>query len=270
MKKELIAISLLVCANIGLISCTNELNELESKVLTRSANEIAPSDTIVESVKFLYKGVTYEAINTVVNDSVISIDNLVVRDLLLTLYDLPNLVTFSYPDGSYEYFDGQEEFNANKQRVFKLSETVGKTLPQVPQTRGLIDAPNYNYAANLFLYDDRNYNDTKCSLYLPIGQNIFTINHLKPTYGMNDKTSSFVAISINGNTLFELFEDDNCRSHCFSLLVTPGTNMGINSGTRAVPQHGLVSAPNLKNIHVAGTKKSSWNDRITSVRMTRQ
>lgn len=272
MKKIFTVISLLVCANLGFISCTNELNEPENEAPTRSANnETALSDTITEPIKFLYKGITYEATSTVVNDSVISIDNMIVKDLLLGLDKLPNLVTFSYPDGSYEYFDNQEDFNANKPRAFKLSEEIEKTLPRVPQTRGRIDSPNYNYAANLFLHDDRNYEDTMCELNLPIGQAMLAIDHLKPTYGMNDKTSSFVAISINGSTLFELFEDDNYRNHCFSLLVTKTTNIGINSGERSIPQqHGLAAAPNLKNVHVVGTKRSSWNDRITSIRMTRQ
>lgn len=270
MKKKSVLIGILAIANIGLSSCNNELDELDNNEQKTAIASRAIASPITEKIDFLYKGLHYEAISTVINDSIISIDNPAIEALLLELDQKPNLVTFSYPDGTCEYFDDTDDFNANKERAFNQSIEKEKNAIQFILPRGTIDSPNAQYVANLFLHDDRNYEDRKREFDLAEGQKELVINQLRD-YSMNDKTTSFVAITMKGNTLFELFEDDHCRSHCFSFLVTPSTHMGINSGERATAiPHGLVCAPNLKNVHVKGTKRSSWNDRITSIRMTRQ
>lgn len=119
--------------------------------------------------------------------------------------------------------------------------------------------------------DDDNYEDTKVEFDLKKGQNKIEIPHLKP-YGMNDKTTSFCVFTLQDTqNFFELFEDDNYKSLCFSFLVTMTTNSVLNGGERVLAMpYGEFYCPNLKNIHVKGTKRSSWNDRITSVRITQQ
>lgn len=206
--------------------------------------------------------------------------------LLLELDSKPNLVTFLYPDGTREYFDNSESFYAEKERVFALNaekeKWVAVSNPPI-SVYGMMDdfnhGNNHEYAANLFLHDDRNYEDTKVEFDLKKNEDKIEIAHLKK-YGMNDKTTSFCAYSLdNTSNLFELYEDNNWHNHCFSFLVTKNTYIGLNQGEMSLAndsptQGGLLNGkfccPNLKNIHVKGTKHSSWNDRITSIRITRQ
>lgn len=269
MNKFVIFAGMLVTASICLSACDNELTDTNEVNTPNTVVSRAALDTTIEKIDFLYKGVHYSANSTIINDSIISMDDSNVESLLLELDKKPNLITFSYPDGTYEYFDDADDFNVNKERAFNLSIKKEQESQPIVSPRGAVDSPNPNYVANLFLHDNRNYEGRMREFDLPSGQKELVINQLRD-YKMNDKTTAFTAITMNGNTLFELFEDDHCRSHCFSFLVTPSTHMGINNGERSIIAHGLVCAPNLKNIHVKGTKRSSWNDRITSIRMTRQ
>lgn len=243
----------------------------QKQLLTRGG------ETVEEVIEFYYKGNYYKTTCTVINDSIISFEDIDIENLLIELDKKENLITFAYPDGTVEYFDDSNSFNAEKSRVFALSEEKEKWEVSIPKfsPRNVLDSPNVGpnreYIANLFLHDDTNYEDTMREFDLKKGQGKIEIPHLKP-YGMNDKTTSFCAITMQDTkNLFELFEDDTYRSHCFAFLVTMGTNVGMNQGEMALHEaHGLFCCPNLKNIHVKGTKYSSWSDRITSIRITQQ
>lgn len=268
-------LSLLALTSLFISSCSQDetvLQESESKTI-----ESRGVGTSIEEVDFYYKGEHYQTVSYLLGDSIVGIEDPEIESLLTELQNKPNLVTFSYPDGSYEYFDDYESFQNEKPRVLSYSAEVEKWYAQNPSItpRGYVDVPNVGAnrenIANLFLHDDDNYEDTMREFDLQKNQGKIEIPHLKD-YGMNDKTTSFCAYTMqNTQNLFELFEDDNYRSHCFSFLVTMSTHVGMNTGQMAVQEpHGDFCCPNLKNIHVAGTKKSSWNDRITSIRITQQ
>lgn len=268
-------LGILAMSSLFLFSCSQEDEAINENSMQTAASRTAA--TSVEEIDFYYKGEHYQTVSYILNDSIIGIENPEIERLLASLNELPNLVIFAYPDGSCEYFDDYESFQAEKNRVFSFSEEVEKWYVQNPGTmpRGSVDVPNVGAnrenIANLFLHDDRNYEDTRVEFDLKKGQGKIEIPHLK-AYGMNDKTTSFCAFTMQGTkNLFELFEDDNYRSHCFSFLVTMTTHIGMNNGEKAaIEPHGAFCCPNLKNIHVTGTKKSSWNDRITSIRITQQ
>lgn len=273
--KTLLA-GMLAIASVSFTSCSQDdeiFNENGTQVVeSRSAN------ITEEKIDFYYKGEHYQTVSYLQGDSIIGIENPEIGKLLVELDAKPNLVTFAYPNGTYEYFDDSESFQAEKERVFAMSierEKWESLLPTITP-RGLLDIPNIGEnnenIANLFLHDDDNYEDTRIELDLKKGEKKMEVAHLKHPYGMNDKTTSFCAFTMQDTqNLFELFEDDNYRSHCFSFLVTMNTNIGLNYGERVlIVPHGRFCCPDLKNIHVKGTKHSSWNDRITSVRITQQ
>lgn len=260
-------IGFISCDNNEIVSTSENANNSDVLSLTRASQNLS-SNLMTEDLNFLYKGVRYHATCVVEDDSIISIDNKDVDQLFAKFDSMPELGTVLYPDGSYEYFDNQEDFNLNLKRVIAINESM--SFKSFISSRGELPLANKDYDANLFLFDDRNYSDSEAKIYLDKGKQGREIEHLKPEFGMNDKTSSFVAYSnIDGNMLFELYEDDNYRNHCFRFIISNGTNEVINSGERFKVIGGKVAAPNLKNVHVRTTKRSSWNDRITSVRITR-
>lgn len=279
--KKLNYLVALVCTTAGLFSCNNEMIDSdsfinsESIVKTKSV-EVSPSDTITETCKFLYKGLNYETTMLIVNDSVVSMQDKGVEKLLTELNELPNLVTYRHRDGLIEYFDNREAL------LSILPDIVAKEEKLISNTKSLrgsvvanpaCDAIKDGYYANLFLCDDHNYGGKVRKILLSTARTDTVVNHLKPNYDMNDKTTSFCAYSFKGNTLFELFENDHLKSHCLSFTCYSRDIQVVNDLTPGVVLihafYGAVIAPDLKNVHVEGTKKSSWNDRITSVRITR-
>lgn len=281
----------LVCTTAGLLSCNNELIDStdyinqKSVVKTKSLENVS-SDTIVQTCKFLYKGVNYEAMMQIVNDSVVSIEDQTVDQLLADLNELPNLVTYQHRDGTIEYFDNREALmSVLSDIVTKEEKEIGfshaTSRDYIVLDNPVCDPVPSGNIANLFLCDDDNYSGKVRHIFLPVGQSSVVVNHLKPNLNMNDKTTSFVAYCFSGSTLFELYENDDLASNCLSFTCyDSGPVQIINTWNYQEPPKtraiiwppvacGQVLAPDLKNVHVAGTKSSSWNDRITSVRITK-
>lgn len=287
--KKLNYLVALVCTTAVLISCNDELNDFsgnnqESIVEVKSLG-ISPSDTIVKMCKFLYQEVNYETTMLVVNDSIFSVEDQTVEQLLIDLYELPNLVTYQHRNGLIEYFDNREALMSVLPDIVAKEEKETGSSHATPREwwntgNPVCDPDPTGNTANLFLCDDDNYSGKVRHIFLPTGQSSVVVNHLKPDLNMNDKTTSFVAYCFSGSTFFELYENDNLASHCLSFTCyDSGTPQKINVWDYQDPKMariawpsvacGQVLAPDLKNVHVAGTKSSSWNDRITSVRITK-
>lgn len=240
----------------------------------------------METCKFLYKGINYETKILVVNDSIVLYDDQAIEKLLADLDALPNLVTYQHRNGLIEYFDNRESLmSVLPDIVAREEKELEIETPLHMDSRKVANPacdPNFDGNwANLFLCDDDNYGGKVRHIYLPTNENEVVVDHLKPNLDMNDKTTAFCAYSINGSTFFELFENDHLKSHCLSFTCYKSGTQVINIWNYQDPKsfatsrdfefqiYGEVLAPDLKNVHVAGTKKSSWNDRITSVRITR-
>ena len=275
-----------VLTGLLLFSCSKEdsLNytDEESSLKTFASRSQESSFT-----SFIYHGKTYESFYTVNNDSVVTYDNKEVQLLAEKFDETPGLVSFYYPDGTIEYFDTHDEFMSELNRLKDYINNFYKGNENIC-TYGfpaLTPADRTNNDAELYLYDDVNFEDTKGSIILKRGTKQIAIPHLKKNFSpnMNDKTSSLQAFSIAGTTLFELFEDDNYRSHCMSFILNNSQRVDFGNQEFSVladlefpvgddpRQHwGIVFDANLKDNHVIGTTNSKWNDRITSVRITRQ
>ena len=238
--------------------------------------------------KFIYHGKEYESYYTIGYDSVLTYENPEVQALAEQFDAQTDLSTFMYPDGTMEYFDTHDEFLAELDRVNKKAFEMYSSLSQISLYAYPPTQPNdkVNNDAELHLYDDTNFEDTKGVIVLKRGQKQKTIAHLKKNFSpnMNDKTSSFVAFTIGGTTLFELFEDDNYHNHSMNFIVYNNTGNQLDGEKFSLysdaPDYPIIDNPrnhpgkafvfNLKTCHVVGTTNSSWNDRITSVRITRQ
>lgn len=277
---------LLPLASWCLFSCSND------EIINNQSvnNENVPSLSRTQEnllTTFIYHGKTYESYYRIENDSIIVYENEDVQTLAKQFDETPELVSFIYPNGIVEYFDTHEEFMESLNRLKNAISTINQEVENVT-TYGLPalkPADCKNNDAELYLYDDINYEDTKGTIVLKRGTSKIEIPHLKHNFSpnMNDKTSSLQAFSIAGTTLFELFEDDNYRSHCMSFLVNNSqrTNFGnqefslLSDDLYPKPDDprshwGMCTDENLKDNHVVGTVNSKWNDRITSVRITRQ
>ena len=130
-----------------------------------------------------------------------------------------------------------------------------------------------NKIANLYLCDDEDYEDTYKQYDLRSGESSLEVKQLKSD-GLNDKTTSFAAYTIGGTTLFELFEDSNFKDDCFSFVVYKNSATEIRGGVTfkwgaPTPQIGQFLVADLKDLWVKGHKSDTWNDRISSVRITR-
>ena len=236
---------------------------------------IVKEDTLVQNYEFLYKGKAYETSLLVVDDSIVSVENKEVEDLFLSLNALPDLVTYVHRNGEIEYFDDREELLLvlpsivkNEENDVKLSKVISNGIVDNPACDPIMNG----YYANLFLCDDHNYGGKVRHVLLSTANRDTVVTHLKPGYDMNDKTTAFCAYSFGGNTLFELYEDDHLKSHCLSFTCYSKDAQVMNGPYSTSFQwlpYGAVIAPNLKNIQVEGTKRSTWNDRITSVKITR-
>lgn len=236
-------------------------------------------DTIVEYQSFIYSGAEYEAQYYLVSDSVVDIKDDDVKQLLDDLYSLPNLVTYFHRNGIIEYFDNDSLFKAALPGIIEEESNMVPPVSfefDVPDDAGNIPLPEVtDNCANLFIYDNDNYGGTMQPLHLSSNARERRIEHLKPIYGMNDKTTSIVAYSFGGTTQYQFYEDDTYRNHCLAFTTYANSREKINGPldshfiNPSGFNYGMTFLPDLKNIHVIGTNSSSWNDRITSIIITR-
>lgn len=271
---------MLALVGTALTSCDNNLSEIQAPGNNVEQQINSRSDNM-EFIKFTYHGKTYESTYTVTEDSICLYQNPEVNKLAQQFDHTPGLISFYYPNMEVEYFDNDAEFQT---ALGKIKEKVGKICrnhksnnfnlmlndPDIPDFDEPVDVINHN--AELWLYDDIALMDRREDLYLNRNVQQFEWAHLKNKYGMNDKTSSFVALSIGGWTMFELYEDDNYKSHCMKFMLTSVTDLNISelfSATHSGRTVAHALAVDLHDCKVVGTKRSTWNDRITSVRISR-
>lgn len=261
-------------------SCDNNLSEARIPE-NNTGYQINSRSENMESIKFIYHGKVYESTYIVTEDSTCLYQNPEVNKLTQFFDHTPGLVSFYYPNMEVEYFDSDEDF---KEKFDKIKEKVKLICEEqennnfnfrfeddsIPDFDKPVDVINHN--AELWLYDDIALMDRREDLYLNRGEAKFEWAHLKNKYNMNDKTSSFIAQSISGVTMFELYEDDNYKSHCMKFMLGSTSDIKISGVYSAIHSGRTVAhalAVDLHDCDVAGTKRSTWNDRITSVRISR-
>lgn len=104
-------------------------------------------------------------------------------------------------------------------------------------------------------------------LLLAMSPAIVKADHLPQAY--------IVAYSFGGTTQYQFYEDDTYRNHCLAFTTYANSREKINGPldshfiNLSGFNYGMTFLPDLKNIHVIGTNSSSWNDRITSIIITR-
>lgn len=259
MKKYFICLSMVF--TMGLVSCEDGVlsDTIFSEVTSKEMQTVSVNESFCAN--FIYKGNRYESEYHFVEDSVV-FEKEEVGTLLEQLNNLPSLVTFVYLDQTREYFDNRDEYERNLVRILRknILNTSIYSISTAEKGDGVIPSRDSRYAANMFLFDDRNYSDTKLQFNLEIGQSVFEVPQLRD-YGMNDKTTSVTLWCNNRTVEYQLWEDDTYEGHSLVFLMTPSTwHIGVQ---------GRLVIPSLKNIQVEGTRHT-WNDRITSIRMIKR
>lgn len=274
--------SFIMLALIALIfaSCDNNLSEMQ---ITGNNTKfpINPRSEKIGSTKFIYHGKVYESTYIIVEDSIRLYQNPEVNKLAQLFDYTPGLVSFYYPNMEVEYFDSDKEFTENFDEIKEKAKLICQEQEDnnfnlrfedddIPDFDKPVDVINHN--AELWLYDDIALMDRREDLYLNRGESKLEWAHLQNRYNMNDKVSSFIAQSISGVTMFELYEDDNYKSHCMKFMLGSTSDIkisGVFSATHSGRTVAHALAVDLHDCEVAGTKRSTWNDRITSVRISR-
>jgi len=266
-------------------SCESDLITSNAQEDLKMAQEIeterfiSPINTLYKDCKFLYEGKTYEYTATIVNDSVVNINNDAAKAVLSELENASNTVTYLHLDGTIELFQNQEVFYSKLPQIIKDDEEIlnNEIVPyqaDVPwETVPPIDKSN-NKIANLYLCDDNNFCDTYHQFNLKSGEKVLEVRELK-SVGLNDKVTSFAAYTIGGTTFFELYEDSDFKDSCISFTVyqreaTAWSGDIIFKWRPPANQYGQLLVADLKDIFVRGHKVDTWNDRISSVRITRK
>lgn len=272
----------IICLVLNLTSCNNDLPtpemDVSSQISVGTKSTVVSNDTIYKNDKFIYEGEIYEYTSTFVNDSIVNIDNETVKKLFREFENNSNLVTHMYRDGSIELFKNNETFHAELSRVLEKEQMLmeneiipykadvpWKTVPPIDRTE--------NKMANLYLCDDEHYEDTYRQFDLTPENSPLEVPKLK-SHDINDKTTSFAAYTIGGTTLFELFEDSNFKDDCITFVVSTGSVTEISGDVShkwgwPAMQIGQLLVADLKDLWVTGHKVDTWNDRISSVRITR-
>lgn len=281
------------CISLNLMSCQNDLvdpvafenAEKTQDVLTTKS---LSTDTVYQDEKFIYAGRTYEYTVTSVNDSIVQISDPEIETLLTQLHSNPNLVTYVHRKGTTEYFDNRESL------MNQLPGIIERETMLIQEEQALLEdgiEPYYtghpwtttyppqvkddNQIANLWLFDDEDYDDTYERFDLKSGESKVEISNLKD-YGLNDKVTSLVAYVFGRTVLFEVYEDSNFKDNSFSFTVYPGAATVIAGDIYIKPgpptnQFGHFAIADLKDCTVmnqSGLINDSWNDRISSVRLT--
>ena len=269
----------IACAIIGFASCENDLPELVDSNSTLMTKSVEQSDTVYQDCKFIFDGQTYEYVSTVVNDSVVSIDDPTVVELLSDFEQCPELVSYIHKDGTVEFFTDRDTYHAALPGIFQQEKTLVTSYVQpyavdVPWNL----EPPFDYSngkiTNLYLCDDICYKDTYHMFYLTSSQPKIEVPELK-SYGLNDKVSSLFIYTYQGATLVELYEDSDYKDNCLSIIVYENSEYVVegnkkNARLETIPlPMGIFKIPDLSTLYVLGHKKDSWNDRFSSLKMSR-
>ena len=281
MKKNFKSI-LVLCLAFGFNSCENDIldsniGSSQEALMTKSV--ISYNDTIRKNKKFIYDGKVYNYIATIVNDSVININNQEVIGLFSEFKECSNLIKYIHDDGVVEFFKSRVDFENEIQNIINREKDIESLVQplgaDVPWGKHPLPDNSDNKIANIYLCDDDGYQDTYHQFDLRNGEKELKVPELK-SYGLNDKVTSFAAYTIGGTTMFELFEDSDFKDDCIIFTVYSNNTMTKLEGDLVSkipkpmePQYGGLLLANLNEWCVLNQGSDTWNDRISSLRITR-
>ena len=116
--KALKKIASVVIAGLVVVSCANDVDGFISIPDDATGVQQISTRGSSDNLKIVYHGKVYETLYTIINDSTYLYQNSEVKDLIDNLNETrPNLRTFIHGDGVIEYFDDENDFNLNKERI---------------------------------------------------------------------------------------------------------------------------------------------------------
>lgn len=255
----------LMLATIGLClsSCNSDDiitgNSNNGDLLTKSV-EVVP-DTI--ELKFIYQGQKYvsPALGYPTHIDIQDPDVKHVYDDLQSLEGLTGLVRH---DGFIEYFDNASELSMNFEDRVKSNVSPSPRFYIGFDDRNGVEEDNWdknpdNYLARAFLYDDTNYMDRSCKLFLDSTSKPIEIGGLKSYDNFNDKCSSLKIQYYHGDpsllALLVVYEDSHFRGHSFYFFADYYDKEFVYANLKYIFYD---------SIPKPAPRKDSWNDRISS------
>ena len=99
-------------------SCANDSDGFISIPDNATGVQQISTRSSFDNLRIVYHGKVYETLYTIIDDSIYSYQNSEVKDLMDNLSETrPNLRTFIYGNRVIEYFDDENDFNLNKERI---------------------------------------------------------------------------------------------------------------------------------------------------------
>lgn len=250
-------LSLSSCNSDEIASIENSNNEGNSP-LTKSV-ELVP-DTI--DVKFIYQGQKYIS-PALGYENHIEIQNSDVKQVYDKLQSVETMTALVRHDGFIEYFDNTSDLAEN------FDNRVKSSITPSPRWLGFQDHNNDRnddwdvnpdgYLARAYLYDDTNYLDRSCKIFLKNTSDRTEIYGLKSYDKFNDKCSSLKIQYYHGDpalvAMLVVYEDAGYKGHSFYFFADYYDKEFVHANLKYIFYD---SEPK------PAPRKDSWNDRISS------
>lgn len=261
--KKIYLLTLAVCS-YSLFSCNSDeilSEDNNNDVVSPTTKSIVLAPDTIE-LKFIYQGQQY--VSTALEyETHIEIQNPEVKQVYDKLQSLESTSALVRHDGFIEYFDNESILAEN------LEGRINNTPTPNPRWIGFNDGNGdpqddwennpLNYLARAWLYDDTNYEDRSCKLFLSKTTDRYDIEGLKSFDNFNDKCSSVKIQYYYGDpasiSLLVVYEDAHYKGHSFYFFADYYDKEFVYASLKALFYD---SKPK------PAPRKDSWNDRISS------
>lgn len=262
--KKIYLLTLAICS-YSLFSCDSDeilSDNNNNDVVSPTTKSIALAPDTIE-LKFIYQGQQY--VSTALGyETHIEIQEPEVKQVYENLQSLESTSALVRHDGFIEYFDNEPTLAENfESRVNSNPTPTPRFWLGFKDNNGDDDDDwennKENYIARCYLYDDRNYKDRSCKLFLKKTSDRYDIEGLKSFDNFNDKCSSIKIQYYHGDpaliSLLVVYEDAHYNGHSFYFFADYYDKEFVYANLKYIfydsdPQ----PAP----------RKDSWNDRISS------
>ena len=279
--KTIKKIACFTVVTLTVIACTSNLEDLNGTFESETNIQQFSTRSTLNNLTIVYHGKTYETSYMMADDSTYLLLNSEVDQLVGDLEDTkPNLMTFYHANGNIEYFDNEEDFSNNKERLYTehcKEEKISFVLPRegwFPDDNKPYLAPYdpINNEVEIYLYEDEYYRGDMFGLRrTPHDKDYFEVSKF---WNFGGGITSMIVHTINKAGLFYFYERMECQGKCFSVFINLDQSInlcsasptGINPGTDF--RFGSIFMLDLKKLYVQGTA-GNWSDRICCIKVER-
>ena len=275
--KALKKIASVVIAGLVVVSCANDVDGFISIPDAATGVQQISTRGSSDNLKIVYHGKVYETLYTIINDSTYLYQNSEVKDLIDNLNETrPNLRTFIHGDGVIEYFDDENDFNLNKERIMSeyekelLSTSLSERWFPTDNIPQLAPIDPENDEVEIYLYEDPYYLGGLFSLQRSRSDSDY--DELSKVWNFGGQISSMIVHTIGFGGIFTFYERMGCQGKGITLVLTTGQYINLCSelsadATRGI-SYGSIAMSDLRNLNWSGIA-GNWNNRICCIKVDR-